>query len=151
MYSCVCVCIIKVAIFFFFFRGVFSFLTAIYKSRSQRPKITSTKSHAKVLGQYAIKFWPNNSSSNNTNNNNNNIRQCRWSCKLAFGLGNIACDKWERGGEGEYTERDWSRRDEAKQPFLKRFVLIYHSNGNKTDGEEEAVEARRQERKLIAC
>lgn len=57
-----------------------------------------------------------------------------------------------REGQGEYTERDRSRRDEAKQPFLKRFVLINHSNGNKTDGEEEeAVEARRQERKLIAC
>lgn len=59
----------------------------------------------------------------------------------------------ERGVGRIHTERDGSRRDEAKQPFLKRFVLINHSNGNKTDGEEEeeAVEARRQERKLIAC
>lgn len=48
---------LKWPFFFHFLFEEFLFLGAIYKSRSQRPKITSTKSHAKVLGQYAIKFW----------------------------------------------------------------------------------------------
>lgn len=54
----------------------------------------------------------------------------------------------ERGVQWRiYTERDQSRRRrEARQPFLasnKRFVLINHSNGNKTDGAEASKEINR--------
>lgn len=62
----------------------------------------------------------------------------------------------ERGAEGEYTLKETKAggRKGGKATFPcccasnKRFVLINHSNGNKTDEKEEAL---RQERYLIAC